>query len=312
MSTDPIDFPPEAIERDLRRAIALGRVSIVEREVTSSGAPGVFEMVQAPQFAADGTVQRIFVSARDISERKRVERLKNEFVSTVSHELRTPLTSIAGSLGLLAGGAAGTLGDKARHLVAIAHSNSLRLVRLINDILDIEKIEAGRMTFEVRTVLVRELIEQAVGGLSGYAEDLGVRVEVAEGARGLMVRGDPDRLTQVVTNLVGNAIKFSPRGETVTVASAAEGDIVMIAVRDRGPGIPEAFQPRLFSKFAQADGSDTRRLGGTGLGLAIAREIVERHAGAISFRMAFCAWRPTSTRQFTTSAASSCRSAGRS
>ena len=276
----------EAIERDLRHTIALGRVSIVEREVTSSAAPGVFEMVQAPQFSADGAVQRIFVSARDISERKRVERLKNEFVSTVSHELRTPLTSIAGSLGLLAGGAAGALGDKARHLVAIAHSNSLRLVRLINDILDIEKIEAGRMNFEVRPLLVREIVEQAISGLRGYADDLGVTVEFAESERGLMVRGDADRLTQVVTNLLGNAIKFSPRGETVTVAAVAEGDITLISVRDRGPGVPESFQPRLFSKFAQADGSDSRRLGGTGLGLAIAREIVERHAGAISCRSA--------------------------
>lgn len=274
----------EAIERDLRRTLALGRVQIIEREPKVDGLPTVFEMVQVPLRGPDGMIERIFISARDISERKRVERLKNEFVSTVSHELRTPLTSIAGSLGLLAGGAAGAMGDRAKHLITIAHSNSLRLVRLINDILDIEKIEAGRMTFELRSLELGDVVRQSIADIRSYADQYGVELELAPGGEGLMVHGDEDRLVQVVTNLLSNAIKFSPQGERVTASIQAEGEAVTVIVKDRGPGIPEAFRPRLFTKFAQADGSDSRRKGGTGLGLAIVREIVERHAGAVSFR----------------------------
>ncbi|RXF74322.1 ATP-binding protein [Hansschlegelia zhihuaiae] len=274
----------EAIEHDLRRTLALGRVTTIEREPVVQGLPTVFEMVQVPLRGADGSIERIFLSARDISERKRVERLKNEFVSTVSHELRTPLTSIAGSLGLLSGGAAGPLSDRARHLITIAHSNSLRLVRLINDILDIEKIEAGRMTFDLRSLVVTDVVAQAIGGLKSYADEYGVEVELAPRGDELMVYGDEDRLTQVVTNLLSNAIKYSPRGGLVTASIFAERDAVAIVVKDCGPGIPEAFRGRLFTKFAQADGSDSRRKGGTGLGLAIVREIVERHAGAVTYR----------------------------
>ncbi|MFD1701966.1 ATP-binding protein [Methylopila henanensis] len=273
----------DLIERDLARTLELGQVSRIEREPTVNGVPQTYEMVQVPLRGADGRIERIFISAHDISDRKRVDRLKNEFVSTVSHELRTPLTSIAGSLGLLAGGVAGPLGDKASHLIAIAHSNSLRLVRLINDILDIEKIEAGRMAFDLMEIDLIEIVEQAVRGLRAYADEFEVVIDVAHDETDLVVRGDADRLNQVVTNLVSNAIKFSPRGGTVEVAVSAEEDVATIAVRDRGAGIPEAFRPRLFSKFAQADGSDSRRKGGTGLGLAIVKEIVERHAGAVSY-----------------------------
>ncbi|QZO00794.1 hybrid sensor histidine kinase/response regulator [Chenggangzhangella methanolivorans] len=159
-------------------------------------------------------------------------------------------------------------------------------MRLINDILDIEKIQAGRMTFELRSVSVIDLVGQAIGGLKAYADEYEVEVELAPGGAGLMVYGDHDRLTQVVTNLLSNAIKFSPRGGIVTVVVSALGEAVSVVVKDRGPGIPESFRPRLFTKFAQADGSDSRRKGGTGLGLAICREIVERHAGALSYRTA--------------------------
>ena len=276
----------ETIERDLRRTLALERVQTIEREPKINGLTTVFEMVQVPLRGPDGAIERIFLSARDISERKRVERLKNEFVSTVSHELRTPLTSIAGSLGLLSGGAAGTLSDRARHLITIAHSNSLRLVRLINDILDIEKIEAGRMAFELTSVAVADLVRQAMADIRSYADQYGVdlELELPEDDRALKVYGDHDRLTQVLTNLLSNAIKFSPQGERVTTSVSLSGETVVILVKDRGSGIPEGFRDRLFTKFAQADGSDSRRKGGTGLGLAIVREIVERHAGAVSFR----------------------------
>lgn len=286
----PLDVFPgsrgETIERDLRRTLALGRVQTLEREPKINGFATVFEMVQVPLHGPDGAIERIFLSARDISERKRVERLKNEFVSTVSHELRTPLTSIAGSLGLLSGGAAGALSERARHLITIAHSNSLRLVRLINDILDIEKIEAGRMAFELTSVAVGSLVRQAMADIRSYADQYGVDLELdlPEDDGALKVYGDHDRLTQVITNLLSNAIKFSPPGERVTTTIAVDGETVVILVKDRGSGIPESFRDRLFTKFAQADGSDSRRKGGTGLGLAIVREIVERHAGAVAFR----------------------------
>lgn len=276
----------EAIEADLRRALAFGQVLTVEREPASGEQQAIYEFVHVPLRGPDGAIERIFVSARDISERKRVERLKNEFVSTVSHELRTPLTSIAGSLGLLSGGAAGPLGERARHLIGIARANSLRLVRLINDILDIEKIEAGRMTYELKALNVSDVVSQAIGGLKSYADDFDASVELQPVRAGLTVYGDEDRLVQVMTNLLANAIKFSPRGAPVTVSAEAEGETVAIVVRDRGPGVPEAFRSRMFTKFAQADGSDNRRKGGTGLGLAIVREIVERHAGVIDYRAA--------------------------
>ena len=222
---------------------------------------------------------------RDISERRRIEQLKDEFVSTVSHELRTPLTSIAGSLGLLAGGAAGPLPEKAARLIQIAQANSQRLVRLINDILDIEKIESGKLRLEMTALDLRDIAARAIEGVRGYAEELGVELTLAEG-EAAPVRGDADRLIQVVTNLLSNASKFSPRGGEVRITVDPETRVARLSVADQGPGIPDTFRARIFSKFAQADGSDTRAKGGTGLGLAIAREIAERHGGRLWFESA--------------------------
>ncbi|MBI2262960.1 MAG: response regulator [Caulobacterales bacterium] len=228
------------------------------------------------------TGPHVVAVVRDISARRRVEELKEEFVSTVSHELRTPLTSIAGSLGLLAGGAAGPLPEKAARLVGIAHANSQRLVRLINDILDIEKIESGKLTLDLSIVDLGEIAGRSVEAMRGLADDLGVEITLTP-AEPAPVRADPDRLMQVVTNLLSNACKFSPTGGTVTVSVDSRARIARLSVRDQGPGIPEAFRSRIFSKFAQADGSGTRAKGGTGLGLAIAREITERHGGRLWF-----------------------------
>ena len=219
----------------------------------------------------------------DISERRQNERLKDEFVSTVSHELRTPLTSIAGSLGLLTGGATGALPEPTMRLLKIAHKNSERLVRLINDILDIEKMESGKIVFDLKRVDVRALIEQAIDANRGYAENFGVRVRIAADRQRAFVRADPDRLMQVITNLLSNAIKFSPRDEEVVIAVQRRDDAVRITVRDHGIGIPEAFKPRLFEKFAQADATDARQKGGTGLGLSIVKQIVTLLGGTVSF-----------------------------
>ncbi|HZV85273.1 MAG TPA: CHASE3 domain-containing protein, partial [Brevundimonas sp.] len=222
---------------------------------------------------------------RDITERRRVETMKDAFVSTVSHELRTPLTSIAGSLGLLAAGAAGALPDKAVRLVGIAHSNSLRLVRLINDILDVEKLESGNLALTMTELDLREIARRSIEGANGYAEQLGVTLSLAPGDSA-PVRGDADRLVQVVTNLLSNAAKFSPAGGTVRVSVHPETRIARLSVADQGPGIPENFRSRIFGKFAQADETDTRAKGGTGLGLAIAKEIAERHGGRLWFESA--------------------------
>lgn len=228
------------------------------------------------------TGTHVVAIVRDISERRRVEAMKDEFVSTVSHELRTPMTSVAGSLGLLAGGAAGELPEKAVRLVAIAQANSQRLVRLINDILDIEKIEAGKLSLSAEPLDLRDIAIRSIDGAAGYAETLGVSLTLLDGVAA-PVRGDSDRLVQVVTNLLSNAAKFSPRGGEVVVSVLPERRLARLSVRDFGQGVPESFRSRIFSKFAQADGSDSRAQGGTGLGLAISREIAERHGGRLWF-----------------------------
>lgn len=228
--------------------------------------------------------RRMFVLfVRDISLRREHERMKDEFVATVSHELRTPLTSIAGSLGLLAANAAGQLPPAAQRMVELARSNSQRLVRLINDILDIQRIEAGKIAFDLKPVEVRALVQQAIEAHRGFAESYGVRVKLDSAADDCLVRADPDRLTQVVTNLLSNAVKFSPSGGEVNVSVRASNRAVHIEVRDRGAGIPDEFKPRIFDKFAQADASNARQKGGTGLGLSIVKQIVIRLGGEVGF-----------------------------
>ncbi|MBB3988920.1 ATP-binding protein [Croceicoccus naphthovorans] len=223
---------------------------------------------------------------RDTTERKRVDQMKSEFVSTVSHELRTPLTSIAGSLGLLSGGAAGSLPDKAARLIQIARGNCERLVRLINDILDMEKIESGKMEMRLEPMALGPFLEQVVQDNQGYADAHGVALELAPVSPNASVMGDRDRLMQVLTNLVSNAVKFSAKGQTVRIVVTPLDRRWRIDVIDEGSGIPEAFRPRIFGKFAQADGADSRQKGGTGLGLSIVKEIVIRHGGAVSFTSA--------------------------
>jgi len=219
----------------------------------------------------------------DITGRKSVERMKDDFVSTVSHELRTPMTSIAGSLGLLAGGAAGTMPEQAKRLLSIAHENCQRLVRLVNDILDIQKLEAGLVTCDLQRIEVCALIERTLEGIRAFADGFGVRLMIEPQATAAEVQADADRLTQAVTNLVSNAIKFSPRGQAVVVGVARRHGRVVISVRDYGSGIPAEFRSRIFQKFAQANGTGSRPKGGTGLGLSIARQIILQLGGTVGF-----------------------------
>jgi PAS domain S-box-containing protein len=236
------------------------------------------EIMLSPLESAEG-----IVVIRDISARKHNERLKDEFVSTVSHELRTPLTSISGSLGLLAEQWAGELPKSAARLLAIAHTNSQRLVRLINDILDIEKLESSRVVFNLSKVDLRSLVKHAIEENRGFAEGYGVHVRLDATSAASEVNADPDRLAQVVTNLLSNAIKFSPAGEEVLVAVENNGNVIRVSVRDHGCGVPDDFKPHVFEKFAQADGTTSRQQGGTGLGLSIVKQIVERLGGDVGF-----------------------------
>jgi PAS domain S-box-containing protein len=237
------------------------------------------EVTATPLLDEPGHAVGAVVVFRDVTQRREVDRLKSEFVSMVSHELRTPLTAIRGSLGLIAGGAVGELSPPARRMVDIALASSDRLSRLINDILDIERIESGMLSMDLAMHPSRLLIESAVGQVQVLAEDAGVRVHV--GSTEGEVYADADRVVQTLLNLLSNAIKFSARGGEVLVGSTSSGAFVEFAIRDHGRGIPEAKLDRIFSRFEQVDSSDAREKGGSGLGLSISRSIVERLGGRI-------------------------------
>jgi PAS domain S-box-containing protein len=227
--------------------------------------------------------RRVFVQiALDETERKRIERMKSEFISSVSHELRTPLTSIRGALGLVNAGAVGGLPEKAMAMVRIAHSNAERLSRLVNDLLALEKSVSGSLSLEVREVQVADLLRQAIESHAGYAEKHKVRF-VLDGAAQGTVMADAGRLMQVLANLMSNAAKFSPPGAVVTLRAQEQVENVRFEVQDRGCGIPLTFRPLVFERFAQADSSLTRRFDGTGLGLAISKQLVEAMRGRIGF-----------------------------
>jgi signal transduction histidine kinase len=226
----------------------------------------------------------ILVSVVDLSSRREVERARTEFVSMVSHELRTPLTAIVGSIGLLKSGATGALPTQAAaDLVSIAHKNCGRLQRLISDILDIGALDSGRLAMEMRSVELAEVIRQAVEASTGYAETYDVRfLQQSTGEIGC-VMADPHRLVQVLTNLLSNAAKFSPRGADVLLRISAAARTMRVEVEDSGAGIPPAFRSRIFAKFAQADSTAQRRFEGAGLGLHIARKLIEAMGGNIGF-----------------------------
>ncbi|MDP9128606.1 MAG: PAS domain S-box protein, partial [Pseudomonadota bacterium] len=231
----------------------------------------------------DGVPSYFIAQIQDITERKEMDRMKGEFISIVSHELRTPLTSIRGSLGLIAGAMAKDLPEKVANLVNIAHKNSERLILLINDILDIDKIAAGQMRFDIKSEKLAPLMRQAIEANRAYAEKFGIEIKLEPVSDLITLETDANRFGQVMTNLISNAAKFSPRGSAVTVAALSENGKIRISVTDHGPGIPEEFRPRIFSKFSQADSSATREKGGTGLGLHITKQIVDYMGGIIGF-----------------------------
>lgn len=265
-------------------ALRRGRKTIrfENRYICRNGAIKYFAWTASPA-PEEGTV---YAAARDITDAKLVEetrlevdRLKRDFVSTVSHELRTPLTSIRGSLGLLASGVAGELTPTAQQMVAVAERNSVRLIHLINDILDFEKLESGRVEMDLRPTPLQRVLERSIEAISAFAEQEGVRIELQRSAA--TVIADETRLGQVMVNLLSNAVKFSDRGGVVQIRARPVRNQVEVCVADRGRGIAAAKLHKIFERFHQADSGDSRVHSGTGLGLAICKAIIEQHGGTI-------------------------------
>jgi len=233
---------------------------------------------------ADAGQRKFILIVRDVTEQRRVERMKTQFVSTVSHELRTPLTAIRGGLGLMVGGVTGELPPAAAKLGQIALSNAERLGRLINDLLDMQKIEANMMDFNFQRIPIAELIADVLESNQAFAHKLGVYLVLESDIPRFALKVDADRFAQIMANLISNACKYSPEGGLVRLRLIQlEHEQIRIEVEDRGPGIPANFVDRIFQKFSQADASDTRAKDGTGLGLTIAKELVEKMEGKIGF-----------------------------
>jgi PAS domain S-box-containing protein len=239
----------------------------------------VFDNYSSPLQDSTGKLYGRIWYFRDITERRELERMKSEIVSVVSHELRTPLTSIRGALGLLAAGLLRSQPEKGERMLEIAVTNTDRLVRLINDILDLERLESGKMNLERRTCTARGLMTQAADSVRDLAEKAGVTLSVSLYSARLWV--DPDRIIQALINLLSNAIKFSPRGKTICLTATRQADQVLFQVKDQGRGIPQEKRESIFERFQQVDASDRREKGGTGLGLPITRSIVQQHGGRI-------------------------------
>jgi PAS domain S-box-containing protein len=243
----------------------------------------ICEWTVTPLVNPENTVIAVVAQGRDVTAQREAERVKKEFTSTLSHELRTPLTSIIGSLQLINTGIVGEVPKDVAELTVVAERNSQRLLDLINDLLDVEKIESGKLILSPEMVRVDDLVRESMVLNKAFADRFKVRFEVEGELPGREVLADHKRLLQVMTNLLSNAAKFSPEGDAVRIVMTENGANVRIAVQDRGPGIPEAFRSRIFGRFAQADSTASRQKGGTGLGLAICKRLVEMMRGRIAF-----------------------------
>ena len=261
-----------------------GSVYGVETELLARGgeAGPVLVSVGAMEAGPGGSRGYVMVAV-DISERLRNEQHKDEFVTMVHHEVRAPLTAVRGAIGLLEGGVAGELGERGQELVAIALRNSVRMGRLVDDILASRKLDSGRMEFHFEEVELMPLVEQAIESTSAYAADYEVRFEIEEDLPGSKVRVDPDRMIQVMMNVLSNAVRFSAADAVVTARVKRHEKYLRVAVSDSGPGIPENFHDRVFEAFARGEHEDWRHRSGTGLGMSISKGIIEELGGSISF-----------------------------
>lgn len=209
--------------------------------------------------------------------------IKSQFLATVSHELRTPLTSIIGSLELIKSDKLGSLPKSFKPMIGIAARNAQRLASLVEDLLDMQKLEAGEMVFQFKPIDANDLVDEAVDSIAGYASKLGIHVTTDHCGEDCQIAGDRNRLIQVMNNLLSNALKFSDQGGAVKVRVETLSDRIRISVDDEGPGIPKDAKNRVFGRFSQIDSSDIRKVGGTGLGLNITQKIVECHNATIDY-----------------------------
>lgn len=266
-------------ELPITRALRGERLSVTDIEVDVGERKVPLEMSAVPVYATDGAISGAITTFSDITERREVERLKDELISVVSHELRTPLTSIRGALGLVGSGRLGQLNEQGKRMIDIAVMDTDRLVRLINDMLDIERMEAGRIEMHKTVCSTADLAEQAAATVRPLAEKAGVKI--VTDANHVVLSCDADRIVQTLTNLIGNAVKFSPPAGTVTIRARLISNEVEFRVIDEGRGIPSEKIEKIFERFQQVDASDAREKGGAGLGLAISRSIVVQHGGRI-------------------------------
>ena len=253
------------------------------RSPRRDGLQVVCEWTVTPLVNPEGNILAVIAQGQDVTRQLEAERMKKEFTSTLSHELRTPLTSIIGSLQLINSGVLGDLSQDIAELTGVAERNGTRLLDLINDLLDIEKIESGKLTLVPEVFKLGELVREALVLNKAFGERFKVRMELLGSPQDRTVHADRKRLLQVMTNLLSNAAKFSPEGGVVEVTMEESGPNVRVGVHDRGPGIPESFRGRIFGRFAQADSTTARQKSGTGLGLAISKRLVEMMQGRIGF-----------------------------
>ena len=264
----------------LERTLAGETVEHERRHRWADGRVADMSVTYVPHVGENGTVQGFYALLVDLTERKRAERIKERFISMVSHELRTPLTSIIWTLNVLSENQASAMSKEELETVALAQQNAERMLRLADEILEIEQIDQSELRMSASVVDVPALVERALALNNGVAQKYGAEL-VAPRLAPASVRADPDRLLQVLSNLLSNAAKHSPRGGRVEVAIEMRGAMVRVSVSDSGPGVPEKFRDRLFGRFEQS--ADGRAKGGSGLGLAICKEIIERSGGAIGY-----------------------------
>ncbi len=280
-------FPKEQVEvfweKD-NRVFETGQVDFNEEYLTDSQGRVHVLSTKKARCMIEGHEPVIVGITRDITAIKEIEKMKSEFIAMISHELRTPLTSIHAALSLLVSGKISELPPAAAKMIGIAHKNSERLVRLVGEILDVEKIEAGMINPQVEAICSVQFLQQAVEENAAYGKKHGVKFELGELPSNCLIMADPGRLMQVVANLLSNAAKYSkPGGKVVLSARLTSPNAVCIAVKDFGAGIPQKYHDRVFDKFMQVDSSSTREHGGTGLGLTITKKLVEAMNGTICF-----------------------------
>ncbi|MGI2169910.1 PAS domain-containing protein [Shewanella sp. MF05960] len=275
----------DIVEKSQQKALVTGIHNVIHRIIRPSGevrwVHGLGQIV-----SEDRNPDLIMVgSLQDITDRMKLQKVKDDFISTVSHELRTPLTSINGALTLLQSGKITTLPEKAQKLMDIASSNCKQLSRLINDLLDIEKLAAGKMLFEMKQLQMAPLLQRALTDHQPYADLHHITLVLQQEPliNDVCIYADEHRLLQIFTNFLSNAVKFSPQAGSVTLSASVIDNEIEIAVQDQGAGIPEDFKTKIFEKFSQADASSAKTKGGTGLGLALCKELTEAMHGSIGY-----------------------------